>query len=154
MKHHIRKNYRNDSTAIKVNSILRLIQLTKENIVFDNTTTNRFTLSVNDNELVFHTYGEVINALQLVLLLQDKDNTYLKEIYCDFSDFSKEVIKGKTYNERKEIFWRCYASNPTKKDVERLSLDDMVNYIEMTDDYYEEDKKYIDACVALIKEVE
>ena len=72
----------------------------------------------------------------------------------DFSEFSNEVIKGKTYRERKEIFWRCYASNPKKSEVDTLSLDDMVDYIAMTDEFYEEDKKYIDACVALIKEVE
>ena len=89
-----------------------------------------------------------------MLLLRDKDDELLEEIYCDFSEFSNEVIKGKTYRERKEIFWRCYASNPKKSEVDTLSLDDMVDYIAMTDEFYEEDKKYIDACVALIKEVE
>ena len=153
MQHKIRTNYRHDSIAVKVNTILGLITKINEDIIFDNTTTNRFTLTVNGKELVFHTYGEVINALKLVLLLRDKDDDSLEEIYCDFSEFSNEVIKGKTYRERKEILWRCYASNPKKSEVDRLSLDDMVNYIATTDDYYEEDKKYINACVALIKEV-
>ena len=154
MKHNIRTNYRHDSIAVKVNTILGLITKINEEIIFDNTITNRFTLTVNGKELIFHTYGEVINALKLVLLLRDKDDELLEEIYCDFSEFSNEVIKGKTYKERKEIFWRCYANNPKKSEVDTLSLDDMVDYIAMTDDFYEEDKKYIDACVALIKEVE
>ena len=153
MQHKIRTNYRNDSIATKVNTIISLINQINENITFDNTITNRFILSVNNKELVFHTYGEVINALKLVLLLRDNDDDSLEEIYCDISEFSNEVIKGKTYRERKEILWRCYATNPKKSDIDRLSLDDMVNYIATTDDYYEEDKKYIDACVALIKEV-
>jgi hypothetical protein len=76
----------------------------------------------------------------------------LEEIEVDFSDFSKEVIKGETYQERKEIFWRCYAVNPKKEDIEKMSLTDMVNYIKETDEYYNLDKKYVDACVALIKE--
>ena len=78
----------------------------------------------------------------------------LEEIHCDFKDFSKEVIKGKTYEERKEIFWRCYASNPKKEDLTKLSLTDIVNYIKETDEFYNEDKKYIDACIALIRELE
>ena len=77
----------------------------------------------------------------------------LDEIYVDFKDFSKEVIKGKTYKERKTIFWRCYAANPKEEDISKLSLNDMVNYIQDTDEYYEQDKKYVDACVALIKEM-
>ena len=76
----------------------------------------------------------------------------LEEIQVDFKDFSKEVIKGETYQERKEIFWRCYASNPKKEEVEKMSLTDMVNYIKETDEYYNLDKRYVDACVALIKE--
>lgn len=154
MHHNIRTEYRNDSIALKVNTILGLLTQINEDIVFDNTITNRFTLTVNNEELIFHTYGEVINALKLVLLLKNKNSDDLSEIYCDFSEFSNEVIKGKTYKERKEIFWRCYANNPKKSDIDRLSLDDMVDYIAMTDEYYKEDKKYIDACVALIKEAE
>ena len=76
----------------------------------------------------------------------------LEEIHCDFSDFSKEVIKGNTYDERKEILWRCYASNPTKEDLEKMTLEDIINYIRETDEFWLDDKKYVDACVALIKE--
>lgn len=76
----------------------------------------------------------------------------LEEIHCDFSDFSKQVIKGETFTERKTIFWRCYAANPKKEDIKNMTVQDMVNYIKETDEFYEDDKKYVDACVALIYE--
>ena len=47
MKHNIRTNYRHDSIAVKVNTILGLITKINEDIIFDNTVTNRFTLAVN-----------------------------------------------------------------------------------------------------------
>lgn len=76
----------------------------------------------------------------------------LEEIHVSFEDFSKEVIKGETYEERKEILWRCYASNPTKDDLKRMSLEDIIDYIRETDEFWNFDKKYVDACVALIRE--
>ena len=78
----------------------------------------------------------------------------LDEIYVSVSEFPKEIAKGKTYTERKEILWRCYASNPKKEDIDNLSLQDMIDYIKDTDEFYEDDKKYIDECVRLIEEVE
>lgn len=78
----------------------------------------------------------------------------LDEILVDFKDFSKEVIKGKTYLERKKIFWQCYAVNPTMQEVNNMPLDEMIKYVKETDEFYEQDKKYIDACLALIKEME
>lgn len=78
----------------------------------------------------------------------------LQEIHVDFKDFSKIVIRGQSYKDRKELLWRCYAANPKKEEVINMSLDDMVNYIKETDEFWDEDKKYVDACVALIKELE
>ncbi len=76
----------------------------------------------------------------------------LEEIHVSFEDFSKEVIKGNTYEERKEILWSCYASNPKKEELNKMSLEDIVNYIRETDEFWDFDKKYIDACIALIRE--
>ena len=78
----------------------------------------------------------------------------LEEIEVSFSEFPKEVSKGKTYKERKEIFWRCYAVNPKKEEIDNLSLQDMIDYIKETDTYYKQDKKYIDKCIKLINEVD
>lgn len=76
----------------------------------------------------------------------------LEEIHVSFEDFSKEVIKGETYEERKEILWRCYASNPKKEELSKMSLEDIIDYIRETDEFWNFDKKYVDACVALIRE--
>lgn len=78
----------------------------------------------------------------------------LEEIHAEFKDFSEIVKEGKTYEERKELFWRCYAVNPKKEEIEKMSLSDMVDYIKDTDQFYEDDKKYIDKCIKLIEEME
>lgn len=77
----------------------------------------------------------------------------LQEIHVDFKDFSKIVIKGQTYQDRKELLWRCYAVNPKREEVMTMTLDDIVDYIRETDEFWNEDKKYVDACIALIKEL-
>ena len=77
----------------------------------------------------------------------------LNEIHVGFSDFPSIVAQGKTYRERKELFWRCYAVNPKKEEIDKLSLQDMIDYIKETDEFYNEDKLYIDMCVKLIEEV-
>ncbi len=76
----------------------------------------------------------------------------LEEIHAGFEDFPKIVKEGKTYEERKELFWRCYAVNPKKEEVKNLTLEEMVDYIEETDQFYEDDKKYVEECIKLIKE--
>ncbi len=66
MHHNIRTEYRNNSIKEKVNIIINLISEINENIIFDNTIVNHFKLIINNKELIFHTYPEVINALKLV----------------------------------------------------------------------------------------
>lgn len=78
----------------------------------------------------------------------------LNEIHVGIEDYEGIVKEGKTYLERKELFWRCYAVNPKKEEIERMSLSDMVDYIKDTDQFYEYDKKYIDKCIKLIEEME
>lgn len=78
----------------------------------------------------------------------------LKEIHVGIEDYEEIVKEGKTYLERKELFWRCYAVNPKKEEIEKMSLSDMVDYIKDTDQFYEDDKKYIDKCIKLIEEME
>ena len=56
-------------------------------------------------------------------------NDNLDEIYVDIEQFPRVVMRGKSYNERKELLWRCYASNPKKSEVEKMSLEDMIDYI-------------------------
>lgn len=78
----------------------------------------------------------------------------LEEIYASFEDYEDIVKQGKTYLERKELFWRCYACDPKQEEIENMSLQDMVDYIKETDQLYDYDKKYVDKCIELIKEME
>ena len=80
-------------------------------------------------------------------------NDNLDEIYVDIEKFPRVVMRGKSYNERKELLWRCYASNPKKSEVEKMSLEDMIDYIKDTDDFWYEDYIYINSCVELINEL-
>lgn len=79
-------------------------------------------------------------------------NDNLEEIYVNMEQFPVVVMRGKSYNERKELLWRCYASNPKKSEVEKMSLEDMIDYIKDTDEFWSEDYIYINACVELINE--
>ena len=79
-------------------------------------------------------------------------NDDLEEIYVDIEQFPRVVMRGKSYNERKELLWRCYASNPKKSEVEKMSVQDMRDYIQETDELWSEDYIYIDACIMLINE--
>ena len=80
-------------------------------------------------------------------------NDDLEEIYVNIEKFPRVVMRGKSYNERKELLWRCYASNPKKSEVEKMSLEDMIDYIKDTDELWSEDYIYINSCVELINEL-
>ena len=45
----------------------------------------------------------------------------------------------------------CYYSNPTIEELENLTLQEVVNYIKDTDEYYNKGKKYINKCIEIIK---
>jgi len=76
----------------------------------------------------------------------------LEEIFATVEQFPLIVMRGKSYKERKELLWRCYASNPKKEEVERMTLDEMKSYIAETDEFWSEDYIYIEACIMLINE--
>ena len=80
-------------------------------------------------------------------------NDNLEEIYVDIEHFPRIVMRGKSYNERKELLWRCYASNPKKSEVEKMSLEDMIDYIKDTDEFWFKDYIYINSCVELINKL-
>ena len=76
----------------------------------------------------------------------------LEEIFATVEQFPLIVMRGKSYKERKELLWRCYASNPKKDEVESMTLDEMKSYIAETDEFWSEDYIYIEACIMLINE--
>ena len=76
----------------------------------------------------------------------------LEEIFVTVEQYPLVVMRGKSYKERKELLWRCYASNPKKSEIEKMSVQDMRDYIQETDEFFDEDYIYIDACIILINE--
>lgn len=80
-------------------------------------------------------------------------NDNLEEIYVSVEQFPLVVMRGKSYNERKELLWRCYASNPKKSEVEKMSLENMIDYIKDTDEFWFKDYIYINKCVELINKL-
>lgn len=70
-------------------------------------------------------------------------------IYTDFSNFPNEVAKGETPEERKNILYRCYVSNPKEDEMNKWTIKDLVEYIKETDEYYNKDYKYIFKCCLL-----
>ena len=132
MHHNIRTEYRNDSIATKVNTILALITRINENIKFDNTTTNKFTLTVNNKELIFHTYGEVINALKLVLLLKENGGDNMqKTIKSNFQGVCPICNETGTLKYDTPVFddyglyfpWECENCNSTGNEEYSMEFD-------------------------------
>ena len=76
----------------------------------------------------------------------------LESIIVDIQEFPNIVAEGKTFKERKELLWRCYAVWPKIEEIDKLSLEEMIDYIKETDEFYSIDKPYIDKCVELIAE--
>lgn len=74
------------------------------------------------------------------------------EIYADFSEFPNLVQIGTTMQERLQILIMCYYVNPTLKELQTLDLETVISYIQETDEYWENDKKYIQKCIDLITE--
>lgn len=70
-------------------------------------------------------------------------------IDVSFEEYPREISKGKTREERKSIFMRCYVVNVTEKELKDWSLDKLINYIFETDDCWNEDLSVIKNCYLL-----
>ena len=150
MQHKIRTNYRNDSIATKVNTIINLINQTNEDITFDNTITNRFILLVNNKELVFHTYGEVINALKLVLLLKENGGDNMqKTIKSNCQGICPVCNRENTLEYKEPIFdnygvyfpWKCLNCNSTGKEMYSMEFDYHSNIFDENGNEVKENEK-------------
>lgn len=150
MQHNIRTEYRHDSIATKVNTILELITLINTNIKFDNTITNKFTLTINNKELVFHTYGEVINALKLALLVKENggDNMH-KTIKSNAQGICPVCDCKNTLNYGGPIFddygvyfpWKCLNCNSTGKEMYSMEFDYHSNIFDENENEVKENEK-------------
>ena len=60
---------------------------------------------------------------------------------------------GTTNKERLQILIMCYVVNPKLEELNNWTINDLLNYIKETDEYYEKDKEIIERCVNLINEL-
>ena len=73
------------------------------------------------------------------------------DIETSFNDFYKYLDLGRTKKECLQIFMMCYVVNLKVEELTTWSLQDLLDYIKETDEYYKQDKKYIDRCVKIIE---
>lgn len=82
-----------------------------------------------------------------------------KRVETDFNlmvgvqDWELYVKFGTTKKERLQILIMCYVANPKLEELNNWTINDLLNYIKETDEYYEKDKEMIERCVNLINEL-
>lgn len=76
-------------------------------------------------------------------------------IMVEIQSWEQYVRLGKTKKERLQILIMCYVVNPTLEILNNWTLENLLDYIEETDDkeFYEKDMKEINKCVDLINEL-
>ena len=88
----------------------------------------------------------------LQYLKNEKDIDY--SIITDFKNFPTIIYIGKTRSERLQLLVMCYYHNPRLKELQNATLDNVLEYIKNTDEYFERDEGIISKCVDLINEVQ
>lgn len=73
------------------------------------------------------------------------------DIYARVEDFPSIVYLGYSYQDRLNIFKMLYLDNCTLEDLQNMTLKELMEYIEETDDYFIDDVKYFNKCIELIK---
>ena len=71
------------------------------------------------------------------------------EVEADFKDFP-EILSKLNKEDRLKGLMMLYMSNPKPEELNSWDLDKLLSYIEETDEYFNEDKEYIDKCINLI----
>ena len=71
------------------------------------------------------------------------------EVEADFKNFPK-ILSKLNKEDRLKGLMMLYMSNPKPEELNSWDLDKLLSYIEETDEYYNEDKEYIDKCINLI----
>ena len=85
----------------------------------------------------------------LISLENNEDINY--EVEASFTDFP-DILKEINPKDRLKGFMMLYMANPKIDELNNMTLNELIDYIRETDEYYEEDKEYIDKCIELINE--
>ena len=134
-----------------IKHLVELLKGTQDIYMEDNSIEEIYSLGL---ERILNIIEEIRDKEKVYFLLEDiadgkEDTTY--EIETGFEDFHKYVDLGNTKKECLQIFMMCYMSNPTLEELEEWTLQDILNYIEETDEYYKEDLEHIIKCVKIIE---
>ena len=99
--------------------------------------------------------------MEEILEMAKNNLQYLKnEKDIDYSIIKKNknfptIIKiGKTRKERLQLLVMCYYHNPRLKELQNANLDNVLEYIKNTDEYFEKDEGIISECIDLINGVQ
>lgn len=83
----------------------------------------------------------------------NNEENIVYDIYVDIKLFPRLVELGCNYNERLAILKMCYLVNCSIRDLKDMTLKELILYMKETNEFYEEDKEYLNLCVELIRGV-
>lgn len=105
-------------------------------------------------EVDFHYYTKQrIIMDRLDWIKHDIDNVNY-EVEAGIKDFKSYIAFGGTRKERLQIFMMLYMAHPTLKELKEWTLDNLLDYINDTDDKLAQDWDYIEDCKNTVLEVE
>lgn len=93
-----------------------------------------------------------------VIIELDKIKNNINDIdyskfYVGIEDYELLVRIGRTRKERLQILILCYVYRPTLNELNNWELNDLIKYMEETDEFFEEDMIYIRKCEKIINEL-
>lgn len=71
------------------------------------------------------------------------------DIYIDMADMPSKLREYEGNELRKNIFYRMYCVNPRRDEMEKMTLQELVDYIYETDQYWEQDRYIVRECARL-----
>lgn len=103
------------------------------------------------NELDY--LSKVHNGEEFILYdnrLYEKDPiVHNLEIYVGVTDMPSRLRQHEGNEKRKELLYRMYCSNPNREEMRRITLEELINYIRETDEYWEDEKYIFKECARL-----
>lgn len=92
---------------------------------------------------------QVLHLLDCIKKGQEVDYN----IYTGVEEFKDLVMLGQDSKERLQILIMCYVNNPTLKELNDWTLDTLIEYMQETNEHFQEDMLEITKCIELIKGV-
>lgn len=71
------------------------------------------------------------------------------EIYIGVADMPSRLRQHEGNEKRKELLYRMYCSNPNREEMKRITLEELIDYIRETNEYWEDEKYIFKECARL-----